>query len=110
MLKWWACAAMAAIPIGASAQSVVCAGKIINEGISQAEVGAKCGKPAQVDHRTRTVGGAIVSPGQPGYVAGSSEDIQIDLWTYNFGPNKLMQRIWFEDGIVTRVESLGYGF
>jgi hypothetical protein len=110
MLKHWALAAIAAIPIGASAQSVVCAGKVINAGITQAEVSAKCGTPAQVDHRTRTVGGTVVSGGQPGYVAGSSEDVQIDLWTYNFGPNKLMQRIWFENGTVTRVESLGYGF
>ena len=28
------------------------------------------------------------------------------MWTYNFGPQKLMQRIWFEDGRVKLVESL----
>jgi uncharacterized protein DUF2845 len=110
MLKGLTFVVLALVPTLAAAQSVVCAGKIINAGISQTEVSAKCGTPAQVDHRTRSVGAAVVGDTRPTYIAGSSEDVQIDIWTYNFGPNKLMQRIWFEDGIVTRVESLGYGF
>jgi hypothetical protein len=34
----------------------------------------------------------------------------VEVWIYNFGPNKLMQRIRFEDGVVVRIESLGYGY
>jgi hypothetical protein len=37
-------------------------------------------------------------------------DVQVEIWTYNFGPNKLLQRIRFENGIVVKIDSLGYGF
>jgi hypothetical protein len=110
MLKRLACAALAIVPTLAAGQSIVCDNEIIDEGISQVEVAAKCGTPAQVDHRTNSVGTAVVDGTHPTYIAGSSADRQVDIWTYNFGPNRLMQRIWFEDGRVTRVESLGYGF
>jgi hypothetical protein len=110
MLRGLTCAVLAIVPTLAAAQSVVCAGKIINEGVTQVEVAAECGTPAQVDHRTRSVGATVAGGTQPTYIAGSSEDVQVDIWSYNFGSNKLMQRIWFEDGRVTRVESLGYGF
>jgi hypothetical protein len=33
-----------------------------------------------------------------------------EVWTYNFGPSRLMQRIRFENGVVVKIESLGYGF
>ncbi len=98
MFRRLVCAVVLSVPTWAAAQSVVCAGKIINEGISQVEVSAKCGTPAQVDHRTRYLGAAIGDVSQPSYIAGASEDVQVEVWTYNFGPNRLMQRIWFEDG------------
>jgi hypothetical protein len=110
MLKGLTCAVLAIVPTLAAGQSVVCADKIINEGVTQVEVAARCGTAAQVDHRTSSVGTAVVDGTHPTYIAGSSEDRQVDIWTYKFGPNRLMQRIWFEDGRVTRVESLGYGF
>ncbi|MGH3429198.1 MAG: DUF2845 domain-containing protein [Terriglobales bacterium] len=110
MVKWLVCAGLVVVPTFGTAQSVVCAGKIIDEGISQMEVTAKCGTPAQVDHRTKTLVAAIGTGTQLTYIAGSSDDVQVDVWTYNFGPSRLMQRIWFENGVVTRVESLGYGF
>ena len=34
----------------------------------------------------------------------------METWTYNFGPNKLMRRVRFVDGIVEEVETLGYGY
>jgi hypothetical protein len=92
------------IPQLGSAQSVVCAGKIINEGVTKAAVAAACGTPTQVGNSSDTAEPAIGEVTPP-----SSDDGEIEVWTYNFGPTKLMQRIWFEDGRVKRVESLGYG-
>jgi len=40
----------------------------------------------------------------------SGSEIPVEMWTYNFGPDRLMQRIRFENGVVVRIESLGYGF
>jgi hypothetical protein len=91
----------AMLPELAGAQSVVCAGKIINEGVSKAEVAAACGKPTQAskDAHVPAIGKATVPDSDEG----------TEVWTYNFGPNKLMQRIWFEDDRVKLVESLGPG-
>jgi hypothetical protein len=110
MLKQLACMMVVAVPTAATAQSLVCAGKIINEGVSQVLVSAKCGPPTQVDHRTTNLGSAVVSVDQRGRVAGLTADVDVEIWTYNFGTSRLMQRIWFQDGTVVRVESLGYGF
>jgi len=96
--------AMMMVPQLGAAQSVMCKGKIINEGVTKAEVVAACGAPTQVGDRTGALDPAIGEVTPP-----SSDDGQIEVWTYNFGPTKLMQRIWFEDGRVRRVESLGYG-
>ena len=84
-----------------SAQSVVCSGKIINEGVTKAAVAAACGTPTQVgrDAHEPAIGKATAPDSDEG----------TEVWTYNFGPTKLMQRIWFEDGRVKLVESLGYG-
>jgi hypothetical protein len=95
------------LPALAASQTIRCSDKIIGRGSSRFEVASLCGDPAQVDHKTvyNSISGAT-----PGLLAGSSVEVQVELWTYNFGPNKLMQRILFEDGVVVRIESLGYGF
>jgi hypothetical protein len=36
--------------------------------------------------------------------------VSVESWIYNLGPNKLMRRIRFEDGIVVQIETLGYGY
>jgi hypothetical protein len=93
---------LACLPALAAAQSLRCASKIINEGTSQVKVAALCGQPTNIEHQS-AVGGFV--NGVP--VAG---DVQVEIWTYNFGPNKLLQRIRFENGIVVKIDSLGYGF
>jgi len=51
-----------------------------------------------------TAGGRFYSYGD-GYV-----EIPVEIWTYNFGPYKLMRQIRFVDGVVDEIESLGYGY
>jgi len=96
--------AMMLVPQLGAAQSIACKNKIIDEGVTKAEVVAACGPPTQVTGRTGALPPAMGEVTPP-----SSDDGQIEVWIYNFGPTKLMQRIWFEDGRVKRVESLGYG-
>jgi Protein of unknown function (DUF2845) len=95
------------LPAMAFGQSLRCSNKVISFGTTQAEVANLCGDPAQVDHKTiyNTVGTGV----QSGFAQRTGE-IQVEVWTYNFGPNKLMQRIRFEDGLVVQIQSLGYGF
>ena len=101
MIKAVVIALIVVVPGLGNAQSVVCAGKIINEGVTKAEVAAACGAPTQVgrDAHDPAIGAANAPDSDEG----------TEVWTYNFGPRKLMQRIWFDDGRVKLVESLGFG-
>jgi hypothetical protein len=86
-------------PTLALGQSMRCGSELSAKGASQAKVAALCGQPAQV-----------VRPAtSDGVVAGVS-DVEGEIWVYNFGPNKLMQRIRFRNGVVADIGSVGYGY
>jgi hypothetical protein len=36
-------------------------------------------------------------------------EVPVEIWTFNFGPYKLMRRVRFVDGLVEDIETLGYG-
>jgi len=38
------------------------------------------------------------------------EEIWIQEWTYNLGPHKLMRIVEMENGVVSKVRRLGYGY
>ena len=110
-------ALMVCLPLAASGQSLQCGEKLITNRASQAEVAAQCGQPTQVEHQT-TYGetGTVVGPAPgpfgvlPPIGVRSGSETPVEVWTYNFGPTRLMQRIRFENGVVVKIESLGYGF
>jgi hypothetical protein len=84
-------------------------GNLISVGDRKIEVMAKCGKPATTDsHNVERVikrkdnRGAVVS--------GSKLHINVEEWTYNFGPQKFLLFITMENGVVVSVESGDYGF
>ena len=99
-----------ALAAPAYADGLRCGSRLIRDGDARAEVRAFCGEPADVQTRsilrrpTYTVGGRIFYSGD-GLI-----EIPVETWTYNFGPNKLMRRVKFIDGIVDEVETLGYGY
>ena len=37
-------------------------------------------------------------------------EVPVEIWTYNFGPYKLLRRVRFVDGKVDEIETLGYGY
>ena len=90
---------LALLPTLALGQSMRCGNDLITKGTSQAKVAALCGQPTQVVH----------PPAYDGVVPGAS-DVQEEIWTYNLGPNNLMRRIWFRNGIVANIDSVGYGY
>ncbi|HEY0681121.1 MAG TPA: DUF2845 domain-containing protein [Steroidobacter sp.] len=101
---------MASLAVPAHADGMRCGGRLLRDGDSRAEVRAFCGEPADVQTRTilrrpfYNVSGRIV------YFGEGLVEIPVETWTYNFGPNKLMRRVRFIDGIVEDVETLGYGY
>jgi hypothetical protein len=100
--------AVACLPGFASA-GMRCGSRIIDRGTNSVEVSSFCGAPTQVDHTTVFRGDAKRVDGD-GRVTGIGADVQVEFWTYNFGPNLFMERVRIEDGVVVEVQSLGYGF
>ncbi|MBM0104477.1 DUF2845 domain-containing protein [Steroidobacter sp. S1-65] len=100
----------AAVAMPAHADGMRCGGRLIRDGDARAEVRAFCGEPADVQTRTilrrpfYNVSGRLV------YFGDGLVEVPVETWTYNFGPNKLMRRVRFVDGIVEEVETLGYGY
>jgi len=37
-------------------------------------------------------------------------EIVVEEWTYNFGPHRLMRVVRFENGLVTSITQLAYGY
>ena len=100
-----------AMSLPAHADGMRCGARLIRDGDPRAEVRAFCGEP--VDVQTRTILRRPVYNFQGRRVYSGGDDlieIPVETWTYNFGPNKLMRRVRFIDGIVEEVETLGYGY
>jgi len=67
------------------------------------------GKPTQVT-RNGTVHGLVVNTRiASGITSQATGDFEVETWTYDFGPNQLMERVRIENGIVVQIDSLGYG-
>jgi hypothetical protein len=98
------------VAVPASADGMRCGSKLVTTGDPRAKVRQFCGEPTDVQTRsilrrpTFGFGGRIYSYGD-GYV-----EVPVEIWTYNFGPYKLMREIRFVDGRVETIETLGYGY
>jgi hypothetical protein len=98
------------LAVPASADGLRCGNKLVSTGDPRAKVRQFCGEPTDVQTRailrrpTFDFGGRIYSYGD-GFV-----EVPVEIWTYNFGPYKLMREIRFVDGRVEDIETLGYGY
>jgi hypothetical protein len=87
-----------------------CGTHLVSEGDTRGAVIAKCGEPTEVDHRSILRAPLVWLHGRPFRVGDALIEVPVELWTYNLGPNKLMQRVRFEDGLVVAIDTLGYGY
>lgn len=110
-------AAMLGFGAHAHADSMRCDNKLLGEGDTKYDARSLCGAPDAEEHRTerRTVRHQISVPcpgGQPGRCTSmveNSVDVPIDVWTYDFGPQRFIQYVIFENDRVIRIESGRYG-
>lgn len=100
----------AALTAPAHADGMRCGGRLIRDGDARAEVRAFCGEPVDVQTRSILRRPVYNLQGRLVYSGDGLIEIPVETWTYNFGPNKLMRRVRFVDGIVDEVETLGYGY
>lgn len=94
--------------LSAPAQGLRCEHKLISVGDHASKLLRYCGKPDSV--RSRRAQRALVGNVGQALFPAFAEDLLIEEWTYNFGPNKLMRIVRLENGIVADIERLGYGF
>lgn len=99
-----------------------CGNRIVSEGDHYTKVRRFCGEPTGVQERVIVRSGItrprfrMQTPGGLRYEREllfpdrSYEEVVVQEWTYNRGPRRLMRLVRFENGFVTDVEQLGYGY
>jgi len=92
----------------AGADSMRCGSRIVKDGDTMEKVLAVCGEPA-IRSRTWIQRPPQYELGGWTYSFPGTEDVPVDSWTYDFGPNKLMQRVRFVAGQVESIVTLGKG-
>jgi hypothetical protein len=95
---------------GAGADSFRCGTHLVSDGDSTDKVAALCGPPTDIQRREILQRRIHWYGGRPYYTSLGPEEIPIEYWTYNLGPNKLMRRLKFEDGLLVDVETLSHGY
>lgn len=93
------------------AHALRCGNALVAEGDHKTEVLRKCGDPINVDIRfeRRNVVDPHHGSHRPDYdrVYPTAE---VEEWTYNFGPQRFMQLLRFENGILKEIRDLDRGY
>ena len=99
---------------------VRCSGEVITEGDTTYETRKHCGEPDHIDSweeerilrdfRRRRTDDDIYGRGrgyrEPFLV---KETIRVEIWTYDWGPSRLIHLLRFENGKLRDIETGGYG-
>ncbi len=102
----------------ARADSLSCEGRIVSSGDSRYEVKSVCGDPDDASQRVeyRTVSGRVAGPctreGSKIRCSQTREqviEIVIDEWVYDFGSNRFIEYVTFEQGHLVSIRAGGYG-
>jgi hypothetical protein len=96
--------------LAAHADAMRCGNRLVSEGDTRVEVRGLCGEPADVQTRSILRRPHYDLHGRIVYFGDGLIEIPVEIWTYNFGPYKLMRRVRFVDGQVEEIETLGYGY
>jgi hypothetical protein len=102
------CVMLQLIPLVAQADSMRCGSRLISEGDRIEYVLEHCGEPARKE-RSWIVRQPRFERGGREYSFPGTDEVPVDTWTYDFGPNKLMQRVRMVDGKVERIDTLEHG-
>ena len=92
------------------ADAMRCGNRLVSIGDTRDAVLSICGDPSDIQKRSIVrrpsyeLNGRVIFYGD-GYV-----EVPVEIWTFNFGPYKLIRRVRFVDGRVDEIETLGYGY
>jgi hypothetical protein len=100
-----ACAALFLLPGVVLADSMRCGNRIIKEEDTMEKVLEVCGEPA-TKKRTWIERAPQYELGGLHHSFPGTEEVPVDLWTYDLGSNKFLQQVRFIDGIVDSIVTL----
>ena len=92
---------LATPPLWAAADTLQCNRQIVRSGDPIWQVARKCPEPFWQERYDRTT--AADRFGRP------LELQRVEVWTLNFGQRRMMRRLVFTNGRLSRIQSLGYG-
>lgn len=94
-----------------SAWALRCGRSLVVEGDNKYQVFRRCGEPdfkeSRVDYRELRWRGSGLN--QPGVETRQLTPVTIEQWTYDFGPNRFVEVVTFEDGRVINIRAMDYG-
>lgn len=108
-----------AVSPSARADSLSCNQRIVSTGDSRYQVRSTCGEPDDATQRVeyRTLRGRVAGPctrsggkTRCGQTEEIVVEIVVDEWTYDFGRNRFIQFVTFEQGRLVSVRSGSYGY
>lgn len=94
----------------AHADAMRCGSRLVREGDTRAKVLQLCGEPADIQTTTILRRPYYDLRGRLVYFGDGLVEVPVEVWTYNFGPYKLMRRLRFVDGLIDEIETLGHGY
>jgi hypothetical protein len=94
----------------AFADAMRCGNRLIRSGDTRAQVRQLCGEPSDIQTRTILRRPYYDVHGRMVYYGDGLVEIPVEVWTYNFGPYRLMRRVRFVDGLIEEIETLGHGY
>jgi hypothetical protein len=105
--------------IVASAQAMRCGSRLISEGDPRDKLLSECGPPTDVEAWDEEAYKYFDRPPPSnrykeferyGNAYRVRAVIHVEIWTYNYGPSRLIDYVRLENGIVRRIYSGGYGY
>jgi hypothetical protein len=114
----WVAMVISSVSAETRADSIRCGDQLASTGASLYEVKAVCGEPDaafhRIEHRTimqQAPGPCVTNQGRK--VCGSTVavviEVVVDDWTYDFGNNRFIHYLKFEDGRLISISNGGYG-
>lgn len=90
--------------LAAPAHALRCDGRLVDEGDHAITVRERCGEPFWIDRYSEWLIQGEHGPRE------QRVEIGVEVWYYNFGDDRFMQRLSFREDRLQREEALGYGF
>lgn len=99
----------ALLGMAAPAHALRCGNYLVAEGDPSTRLRQVCGAPAHIERIDERIPVRRYDPRRDEYYNDSVIE-PYEIWTYNFGPRRFMMRIVVRRGVVTDIQSLGYGY